>query len=174
MRFQAIIRIAALLSLVSMLAAAATGCSPRWKEKFIRKHKVKAVEPILVLASDEEALLPPADRYREHFAFWKSWQLQLMEHLGTMRKRDIRNLSESVGELRAMAELLTGTPREELRKVTDELDDLEAKWRKKPSAGWHVSTATQSRLHQIKRLINRKYHYSRIKESVPGTEEASE
>ncbi len=174
MRFQAVVRVTALLSLVSMLAAVGMGCSPRWKEKFIRKHKAKPVEPILVLASDEEALLPPEDRYREHFAFWKSWHLQLMEHLGTMRKRDIRNLSESAGELRAMVELLTGTPREELRKVTDELGDLEAKWRQKPSAGWRVSTATQSRLNQIKRLINRKYHYSRVKESVPGKKEASE
>ncbi len=150
-----------------------TGCSPEWRRKFVRKKKnVSPPQPVLVLQADMQAIHPPAVRYREHFAYWKSWHSELMASLGQIRKRDLRYLNGAAGELRSLAELLSGSSADRMREISNELSEMEVRWSSKP-ASWRVSVRDRLRLEQIEREINRDFHYSNIQSSIPGGTEAS-
>ena len=144
-----------------------TGCSPEWKRKFVRKRKqsVQAAQPILVLQSDSQAAFPPAVRYQEHFAYWKSWHSELLGSLGQIRKRDLRYLSGTVGELRSLAELLKGERADRLREILSELNSLGESWSRTPEP-WHPPSAVRTRLEQIRREIDRDFHFSKVKDSL--------
>lgn len=155
---------AAYALLLVAICLPAGGCSPEWKRKFIRKKKEKPVQAVLVLQSGANALHPPRARYREHFAFWKSWHIALQAELGENGKRDRRNLKGVVDELRAMYALLAGSPeKERLKGFIAELAELEGDWQ---AAGgpWRVTASTRSRLERIYRRVNAEFHYARVEE----------
>lgn len=146
---------------VSLLA----GCSPEWKKKFVRKRNAKeGPAAILVLQPDHLALHPPADRYREHFAFWKSWHSGLLESYGKLKKRDTANLTGAIGELRSMQALLTGKPAERLKEILTEMDAMEDRWNAAPTPAH--PPADRSFLQKVQREVNKDFHYSNIKETV--------
>lgn len=164
-------RVLCCLLLTASCLLATTGCSPEWKRKFIRKGKeVKTDQPVLVLQADQQAMYPPEVRYQEHFAYWKSWHSDLLASLGEIRKRDLRTLDGVIGELRAMATVLSGPPSEHLRKILVELGDLRERWQNAPGSDSSPAQA-RSRLEQIQREIDKSLHYSKVKEWVgkPGT-----
>ena len=156
-----------LIAAIGLLSQGTSGCSPEWKRKFIRKKKdVKEVQPILVLHSGSEALFPPAARYQERYAYWKSWHIDLLTSLGQIKKRDLRNLSGVIGELRSMQALLDGPPSQRLQQILVELQDLEQSWDRMPSATWHTSSVARSRLEQLQREISKELYYSRVKDHI--------
>ncbi len=144
-----------------------SGCSPEWKRKFIRKRQKEVVAPqaILVLQPDHKAVFPPDVRYRQHYAFWKSWHGELLGSLGTIHKRDIRYMDGVVGELRAMQALLSGRPAERLKEILVELSNLQDRWESAPATS-SVPVSHRSRLEKLQREINKKFHYSEVKESI--------
>ena len=158
-RFQ----LAAFCLLAAVLLA---GCSPGMKSKFLRKRKnAKPPQAILALQPDQKAVLPAADRYREHYAFWKSWHADLLNFYGQIQKRDVAYLTGAVGELRAMQRVLSGPPADSLGKILTELTDLEQEW-KNATGPWAPAASTRSRLEQLQRQIQKKFHYSEVKEFI--------
>jgi hypothetical protein len=151
------------VGLAGILFLSTAGCGPEWKKKFVRKKKAATgPQPILVLQPDVRAVLPAADRYREHYAIWKSWHTELIQSYGQLRKRDLVHLAGVIGELSALHALLNGPPADELRKILSELSELKSQW--ESSVGfWNPSPTTRSRLEQIQRSIEKHFHYSRIK-----------
>lgn len=146
-----------------------TGCGPEWKKKFIRKRKnVTPPQPILVLESDEKALLPPRARYQEHYAYWKSWHSELLKTYGQSRKRDLRYLSGAISELRAMREILSGgLAAARLDGMLVELTELEEFWKLAPES-WHPSSRDRVRLEKFQRILEKDFAYSDLKESIPA------
>ncbi len=157
-----------------LIAALVAGCSPQWRKKFVRKHKqAKPPEAILVLQTDAEATYPPAIRYQEHFALWKAWHSGLLDTYGEIRKRDVRYLNGTIGELKAMAELLTGPPAERVQKILIELNSVQRGWATAPEP-WNPPPSFRVRLERLERQIDRELHYSKVEEWVPpGTSESS-
>lgn len=154
------------LGLICCLLVA--GCSQEWRRKFIRKRKnVSAPQAVLVLQSDVQATHPPEVRYQEHFAYWKSWHSDLIGSLGQIRKRDLAYLNGCVGELRSLAQLLSGPPSERLRKILEELSGMQQRWEAQPSTGYATSTV-RSRLEQLQREISREFYYSKVKKWIPN------
>lgn len=157
-----------LVAFVLLLAAVVfslAGCSEAWKRKFVRKRKnVQPPQAILVLQPDYLAVMPAADRYREHFAFWKSWHSGLLDSLGELKKRDLANLNGAIGELRSLQALLTGEPADRLKGILVGLDEMEERWSRSPTAA-HPA-ADRSTLEKIQREVNRNFHYSNIKQTV--------
>ena len=143
---------------------------PEWKRKFTRpRKKIQVSQPILVLESDEKAMFPPETRYRQHYAFWKSWHSDLLDSYGQLRKRDVRYLSGSIGELRAMAELLQGPPAERMKEVLTRLTEIEDTWRKRPEP-WNPPATTRTELDKIRREVEKKLQYGKVKKwIVSGT-----
>lgn len=157
---------------VSLLLAGcflAAGCSPKWREKFIRKKKKAAPtqQAILVLQPDYKALLPVADRYREHFAFYKSWSSSLIDSYGDLRKRDKVNLQGVIGETEAMQGLLTGLPSVRLKEILRQLQQIEDQWERMPDT-WTPPHSTRLKIERLTREVNRDFHYSEVKDSLIG------
>lgn len=152
--------------LFSVLCFLIDGCSPEWKRKFTRaRKKVQASQPILVLESDEKAMYPPDARYRQHYAFWKSWHSDLLDSYGQLRKRDVRYLSGSIGELQAMAQLLQGPSADRLKEILIRMTRIEDAWRTTPEP-WNPPATTRTELDKIRREIEKKFHYSKVKKWI--------
>ncbi|MBI3332800.1 MAG: hypothetical protein HYZ93_01765 [Candidatus Omnitrophica bacterium] len=152
------------------LALVTAGCGPQWKKKFVRKRKnVEGPQAVLVLEPDVRATHPPAVRYQEHFAYWKSWHSELLNSYGENRKRDLRHLVGMISELRAMAEVASGPPAEHLRRILVELGDLEDSW-ERSQGGWPPSANIRVRLERLEREIDKELHYSKVKKWIgtPG------
>ena len=151
--------------LIFFLLLASAGCGR--KIQLIRKNKkVRTPQPILVLQPNDQAMYPAAVRYQEHFAYWKSWHSELLGSYGQMRRRDLRNLSGVISELRSMQDILTGPPAEHLRSVLQEISAVEEKWRQE-SETWTPSTMMRSRLEQLMREIDRSFYYKKVKAWIP-------
>ncbi len=158
------------LFFIGVFLIGTAGCGYKWKAKFIRKRHgaVAQEQPVLVLESNEKAVYPAAVRYQEHFAYWKAWHSDLLASLGEIRKRDLRYLNGTIGELRSMADILGNTPPAgHLREIVGELTKLEEKWTSTSEAFWHPSTSARSRLEQLRREIDRAYHYSKVRTWIP-------
>lgn len=154
------------LALFLLLCLLADGCGPQWKRKFIRKRKVlNPPQPIFVLQSETQAIYPPDVRYREHFAYWKSWHSDLLASLGENRKRDFTTLTGTLGELRSMRELLTGASADGLSEILEELGRIQELWSKE-SGAWSVSPTLRTRLSRLQREVDKKFHYSKIKQQL--------
>jgi hypothetical protein len=151
-----------------LLCVLAEGCGPQWRRKFIRKRKVvNPPAPILVLQSETQAIYPPDVRYREHFAFWKSWHSDLVASLGKSQRRDLTTLTGTLGELRSMRELLTGAPADRLSGILEELSKVQESWSSKESGGfWSIPSPQRTRLTRLQREIDKKFHYSKIKNQL--------
>lgn len=155
----------ALALLLPAVALSLVGCSRAWRSKFIRKRKnPQTAQAILTLQPDYLAVMPAADRYREHFAFWKSWHSGLLDSWGELKKRDLANLNGSIGELRSMQALLLGEPADRLKEILVELDEMEERWSRSPTASHPVSDRTT--LERVQREVSKNFHYSNIKQTV--------
>ena len=154
------------------LCLCVAGCGHEWRKKFVRKRKkeVETPQAILTLQPDYKAMYPTADRYREHFAFWKSWHSELLSSLGQIQKRDVRYLSGVIGELRAMQSLLTGEPAQQMRDVLVELQDLSDKWNR-TEGPWSIPASERITLERLQRKIDKAFHYSKVKDSIVKDEE---
>ena len=155
-----------------LLCLLAAGCSPEWKKKFVRKRKKEVAGPqaILVLQPDPRAIFPPDVRYREHYAFWKTWHDELLGSLGQIHKRDIRYLDGVIGELRSMQALLSGPPAERLKQILVELSELQEEWERAPDTS-QMPVSHRTRLEKLRREIGKAFHYSNVKDSlVPDPE----
>ena len=152
-----------------------SGCSPEWKKKFIRKRKkdLDGPQAILVLQPDHKAVFPAAIRYKEHYAFWKSWHGELLDSFGQIRKRDIRYMDGVIGELQSMQILLSGQPAQRLRQILVELSDLQAQWERTPSTG-QIPISHRGRLESLQREIGKSFHYSDVKDSILPDPEPAE
>ena len=72
--------------------------------------------------------------------------------------------------------LSPGEPADELREIIIELSDMEENWKSRRAHPWNVSVRERLRLEQLKRLINKKYHYSNLETQIikPEPEEEEE
>ena len=153
------------LVLAAAMAGSLAGCSSQWRNKFIRKSKnPRTAQAFLVLQPDQLAVMPAADRYREHFAFWKSWHSQLLDSFGELKKRDMVNLNGAIGELRSMKALITGKPADRLKEILTQMDEMEERWSIAPTPSH--PTGDRTSLERIQREVGKKYHYSNIKQTV--------
>lgn len=155
------------LCLLCLLCLALQGCNSSWRKKFVRKQKKEAAAPqaFLVLQPDHKAVFPPDIRYRQHYAFWKSWHGELLGSLGQIHKRDIRTMDGVISELRAMQADLSGPAAERLKEILVELSSLRDGWESSRGVG-PMPVSHRTRLEKLQREISKKFHYSEVKESL--------
>lgn len=162
-------RVGALVFLV-ILCLLTEGCSPEWKRKFIRKKKgdEQGPQPILVLHSGDRALHPPQARYRQRYAFWKSWHAELLISLGQIRKRDLQYLHGVIGELQSMQAILKeGGPAGRLQEIIVELSRLEENWKARRASPWHIPVRERMQLEALQRRIGKEFHASEVLDWIP-------
>jgi len=157
----------ALIALGLVVCFLLSGCDSSWRAKFIRKRKKDAGPPqaILVLQPDYKAVYPAADRYREHYAFWKSWHGELLISLGQIRKRDLTYLNGVIGELRSMQALLSGQPSQRMHDILLRLSDMQDQWERSP-ATWQIPASHRTELEKLQREIDNKFNYADVKKEL--------
>ena len=154
------------LAVLAAFVCGTAGCGQVFKRKFVRKNqKVKTVQPILTLESDAQATYPPAIRYREHYAYWKSWHSELLASYGQIQKRDLSYLNGSLSELASLKELLTGEPQQRLVAILIEMNRIRDSWLKMPEP-WKPPVSDRTTLQRIERAVTKKFVYSKIRKAI--------
>ena len=155
-----------LLVLVVLACFLVAGCSHEWRRKFMRKRKnVRPPQAVLALEPDHKAIYPAPVRYREHFAFWKSWHSELLASLGEIRKRDLRYLDGAIGEAGSLQALLTGPQADELAAVLRELRGISDRWQRS-TGPWEVSARDRRTLQKLERKIQGHFQYGDVKDAI--------
>jgi len=117
-------RIAALI-IVFAFAVNVSGCASLMK-KFTRKKTED--KKALIYKPIREYQKPPAeDRYQRHYLFWQSWHSELVKVIGENHKKDYLCISEIIGNLTSMKELLAESKADELAKHIGKLTVIQEK-----------------------------------------------
>lgn len=140
-----------------------SGCDPL-KRKFTRKKKTPVKQPRFYKVEAYEKK-PVPELYMKYYAYWASWQSELIKVLGHNRKKDARCIDEIIGNLRDMQGLLSKTKADELEvhiekhlKMRDiivkrELDSVNRNYMKRT-------------LEREESQIRRKFAYRKIKDEL--------
>jgi len=89
-----------------------TGCEAV-RRKFTRKRKEPVKMPRIYQTKSYETR-PSPQIYKKHYAYWASWQSELIRVLGQNHKKDMRCIEEIVGNLNDMRNILVKEKGEEL------------------------------------------------------------
>ena len=92
-------------------AANLTGCDAV-QRKFTRKRKEVKTPRFYQLKKYPKK--PSPELYKQHFAYWRSWQEELIEFLGQNHKKDVRAVEEATGQLKDLQDLLIPSKAEEM------------------------------------------------------------
>lgn len=89
---------------IGILLLNLTGCEAV-RKKFTRKKKQAVKMPRIYQVKKYEKK-PSPDLYKKHYAYWMSWQSELVKVLGENHKKDMRCIEEIVGNLKDMQNIL--------------------------------------------------------------------
>ncbi|MFA6141697.1 MAG: hypothetical protein WC738_00175 [Candidatus Omnitrophota bacterium] len=90
--------------LVFFMLANLTGCEALSK-KFRRKPKKTVKAPRLYQVKKYEKK-PTPELYKKHYAYWESWQSELIQVLGQNRKKDLLCIDQIISNLQDMQNML--------------------------------------------------------------------
>lgn len=96
-----------------------TGCETM-RKKFTRKKKAPVRMPRIYQVKKYEKK-PTPELYKKHYAFWASWQSELISVLGRNHKKDMRCIEEIIGNLNDMQNMLIGEKADQLKGHIDKL-----------------------------------------------------
>lgn len=143
------------------MCANLSGCSDQWRRKFIRKKKEPVKMPRVHQIKKYEKK-PTPELYQKHFAYWVSWQSELLTVLGQNHKKDMRCMEEIVGNLKDMQAILVP---EKAAKLAPHIErivrvrDIVAREELTQSNSEYVRMT----LEREDRAIKREFSYSKVK-----------
>lgn len=103
------------------VAAGLTGCDAV-QRKFTRKQKTTKMPRIYQL--NKYDIKPTPELYHKHYAYWQSWQTELIQELGQNHKKDKRCIEEILMQLTAMQNMLVKDKADELGKHVGRLQEV--------------------------------------------------
>lgn len=106
--------------LISSIILNLTGCEAV-RKKFTRKKKEPVKMPRIYQTKIYEKK-PSPELYKKHYAYWASWQSELIRVLGQNHKKDTRCIEEIVGNLNDMRNILI---QERAEKLAPHIEILE-------------------------------------------------
>lgn len=137
-----------------------TGCEAL-KKKFTRKKKTVTMPRIYQPKKYVKA--PSPELYKKHFAYWQSWQSELISVLGENHKKDMRCAEEIVGHLKDMQNILVQEKAEELSPHIERMIRV-----KERIFDEDMTTANReyirTSLEHEDRIINRDFSYAKVRD----------
>ena len=149
------------LALVVSMAVTLAGCEPL-RKKFIRKKKEPVKMPRIYQVKKYEKK-PTPELYKKHYAYWASWQSELVRVLGENRKKDKRCIEEIVGNLNDMRAILVAQKGDALQAHIDKLEKVKETIFDEdltPVNRDHVKRT----LEREERLIKKEFVYGKVKD----------
>jgi formate dehydrogenase maturation protein FdhE len=144
------------------LAATITGCDAM-QRKFTRKKTVVKQPHFYQLKKYKKK--PSPELYKQHYAYWASWQEEMVQFIGQNHKKDERSIEEAIGHLKDMQNILIPSKAEELQPHIERMEGA-----KEIIFRGELSFANKdyirSTIEREDRLIKREFCYNKVKDSL--------
>lgn len=149
--------------LVIFMLASLTGCETLAK-KFRRKKKETVHMPRIYQVKKYVKEPTPA-LYKKHFAYWASFQSDLIQELGDNHKRDLLSIEQVVGNLKDMQSILVPEKAQELEPHIQRLSKI-----RDIIASEDLTTANRTyvmnTLEREDRYIKKEFVYKKVKDCL--------
>ena len=99
-----------------------TGCEPL-RKKFTRKKKPVTKMPRIYQVK-KYVKKPTPELYQKHYAYWASWQSELVRVIGENRKKDKRCIDEIVSNLKDMQNILVAEKAQKMEPHIAKLEEV--------------------------------------------------
>lgn len=137
-----------------------TGCETLAK-KFRRKPKKTVKMPRMYQIKKYEKK-PTPELYKKHYAYWESWQSELIQVIGNNRKKDLLCIDQIISNLRDMQNILVPDKGKDMESHIDKLikvrEMIVSTDLTKANAGYAVRI-----LEREDRLITKYFAYRKVK-----------
>lgn len=144
------------------LVVSLTGCEAV-QRKFTRKKKTVAKPRFYQLKKYIKK--PTPELYKQHYAYWASWQEDMIQSLGQNHKRDKRSIEEAVGHLKDMQNILVPKKAEEMQPHIDKMEAAkEIIYR--GDLSFANKDSIMGTLEREERAIKRDFCYNKVKDSL--------
>lgn len=137
------------------------GCASLQK-KFTRKKKAGVKHPRIYQLKKYEKK-PTPELYKKHYAYWMTWQSEIISDLGRSHKKDVRCMEEIVGQLKDMQGILVDEKAEELDRHINRLSGIRETILKEELSQYNRHSVLQT-LESEDRAIKRDFCYKKIKD----------
>jgi hypothetical protein len=145
------------------LAANLTGCEAL-QRKFTRKKKDTVKMPRFYQIK-KYTKKPSPELYKQHFAYWESWQSELIQYLGQNHKKDVRAMEEAVGHLKDMQSILIPSKADAMQPHVERMEAARAIVLRDD-----ISFATKDYVRGVldreDRIIKREFCYNKVKNDL--------
>lgn len=145
---------------VSILIFNITGCASL-QRKFIRKKKGPKKPRIYQLKKYVKK--PTPELYKKHYAYWMTWQSEIISDLGRSHKKDVRCIEEIIGNLRDMQNILVAEKADLLERHIIRLTGVKDTILKEDLSQYNRHSILQT-LESEDRAIKREFCYPKVKD----------
>lgn len=139
-----------------------TGCEAV-RKKFTRKKKIVKAPRIYQVKKYEKK--PTPELYKKHYAYWASWQSEIIKVLGQNHKKDMRCIEEILGNLKDMQNILVKEKADELEPRIDALTKVREMIFNEDLTSIRVDMIKRKLEHE-ERLIKREFAYDKVKDHL--------
>lgn len=147
-----------------LLSTSLCGCAS-FKKKFVRKPKdIEKPTPIMH-TKDYTQEYPNILLYKKHYLFWRYWQEELINSLGSNRKKEFRCARSALDELKALGNYLIPEGKESLAPYIAELESITKQILSKRLIGSQVSKLKRE-LEKHKRNVQRSFFYKDVEKWI--------
>lgn len=136
------------------------GCAS-FKKKFVRKPKEIEKPTPIMHTKDYTQEYPNILLYKKHYLFWRYWQEELINSLGSNRKKEIRCVRSALDELRTLNNYLNLEGRENLAPYIIRLENITERILSRRPRGLQVSKLKRE-LEKHKRNVQRFFFYKDV------------
>ncbi|MFA6321166.1 MAG: hypothetical protein WCY36_04835 [Candidatus Omnitrophota bacterium] len=157
--------------IIIILTVNLTGCDAV-QRKFTRKKKNVVKKPRFYQLK-KYTKKPSPELYKQHFAYWESWQAELMQYVGQNHKKDVRAIEEATGHLKDLQNILIPSKAEEMQPHVEKME-----YAKEIIYRGDLSFANKdyvrSLIEREDRAIKRDFCYSKVRDSLRKNTEEEE
>lgn len=116
---------------------------------------------------------PSPELYKLHYAYWESWQTELVRVVGQNHKKDIRCVEEATGQLKDMQSILLPEKAEEMQPHIESMEGAKSIILKGPLTFANKDIVKRT-VEREERAIKRDFCYEKVKKSLRATMEEEE
>lgn len=154
--------------IIMFMLANLTGCAGLQK-KFTRKKKKTVKMPRIYQVRKYEKK-PSSELYKKHYAYWASWQSELVKVLGQNRKKDILCIEQIISNLKDMQGLLIPEKAAQLEPHIDNLSKVRTVMINEDLTQFNIDYIRRT-VEKEDRTIKRDFGFNKVKDfliKMPG------
>ena len=154
---KAVFVIIALLVIVNL-----TGCDAV-QRKFTRKKTTVKTPRFYQLKKYTRK--PSPELYKQHFAYWESWQEELIQFIGQNHKKDVRAMEEALGHLKDMQNILVPSKADAMQPHVERMEGAR-EIISRGDLGFATKDSIRSTLEKEDRAIKREFCYEKVRNDL--------